>query len=55
MIDKHLSFAERIKALNDAARSLKQVANVILDEVACMEAAEERFAQRRSRNAKASR
>jgi hypothetical protein len=55
MSDRHLNFAERIQALNDAARKLKEVANVILDEAGRMEEAEERFAERRSRSAKASR
>ena len=54
MTDKQPSFSERIQGLKDAAANLEDVATTILDEVERMEAAERRFADRRS-NKKASR
>jgi hypothetical protein len=47
MPSKQPSFAERCRAMHDAAQDLKQIAVIVANEAISMAAAQERFSERR--------
>lgn len=47
MPNKQPTFAERCRALHDAAHDLKAIAEIVAEEAIRMESAQQRFAERR--------